>query len=76
MIQALDVIRLFQNQNAFPIARAQMRLRLSMTSKDGKRVREHLTREGLLATIENQDIDNDSFKLVSWCIQKRHRLLA
>ncbi|KAI8927382.1 SBDS protein C-terminal domain-containing protein [Entophlyctis helioformis] len=40
--QAIEAIKLLQEKNIIPIARAQMRVRVVMPAKDGKRIKEKL----------------------------------
>lgn len=51
--QALEAIKLLQERRIIPIARAQMRIRLTMASKDGKRIKEKVL--GMIATVEEDD---------------------
>eukprot|EP00002_Diphylleia_rotans_P029937 TRINITY_DN6122_c0_g1_i1.p1 TRINITY_DN6122_c0_g1~~TRINITY_DN6122_c0_g1_i1.p1 ORF type:complete len:253 (+),score=68.37 TRINITY_DN6122_c0_g1_i1:54-812(+) len=51
--QALEVIRQLRQSNTIPIARAQMRLRIVMPNKDGKRLKEKLLQE--IASVESED---------------------
>ncbi|KAI9098210.1 ribosome maturation protein SBDS-like protein [Phlyctochytrium arcticum] len=55
--QALEVIRQLQEKGSIPIARAQMRLRLLLPSKDGKRLKEKIT--ALVASTEDEDWGED-----------------
>ncbi|TPX35689.1 hypothetical protein SmJEL517_g02015 [Synchytrium microbalum] len=59
--QALEVIKQLQEAKTIPIARAQMRLRLLVPGKDGKRVKDKLA--GLIASIEDEDW-GDEYELI------------
>ncbi|KAJ3331981.1 hypothetical protein HDU76_001655 [Blyttiomyces sp. JEL0837] len=59
--QALDVIRLLQEKNTIPIARAHMRLKITTPGKDGKRIKEKLS--AALGEIEDEDY-GDQFELI------------
>ncbi|KAF9162742.1 hypothetical protein DFQ27_006468 [Actinomortierella ambigua] len=52
--QALDVIRQLIEKKVIPIARAQMRVRITVPSKDGKRIKEKLM--GMIASKEDEDL--------------------
>jgi len=76
--QALDVIRQIQEKNIMPIARAQMRLRIALPAKEGKKLKEKLL--PLIASVEDEDysdgyelicvIDPGNFRNISDLIQK------
>ncbi|KAJ3045371.1 hypothetical protein HDV00_010241 [Rhizophlyctis rosea] len=51
--QALEVIKQLQEKSIIPIARAQMRIRLVLPNKDGKRLKEKLT--PMVASFEDED---------------------
>ncbi|KAJ2609347.1 hypothetical protein H4S08_004094 [Coemansia sp. RSA 1365] len=51
--QALDVIRQLQERGTIPIARAQMRVRVVMPAKDGKRLKKDIT--DLISAMEDED---------------------
>ncbi|KAJ3299142.1 hypothetical protein HK104_009936 [Borealophlyctis nickersoniae] len=51
--QALEVIRQLQEKSIIPIARAQMRVRITLSGKDGKRLKEKFA--GLLTKVEDED---------------------
>ncbi|KAJ3057221.1 hypothetical protein HK097_010581 [Rhizophlyctis rosea] len=51
--QALEVIKQLQEKDIIPIARAQMRIRIVLPNKEGKRLKEKLT--ALIARIEDED---------------------
>jgi len=55
--QALEVIKLLKG--VIPIARAQMRLKLSMGNKEGKRVKEKLDK--IIGTAENEEWTDEAF---------------
>jgi len=59
--QALEAIRVLQEKNVIPIARAQMRLRIVMSAKDAKRIKEKLM--PLVAKVEDEDW-GDEFDMV------------
>ncbi|KAM0756219.1 putative Shwachman-Bodian-diamond syndrome protein [Meredithblackwellia eburnea MCA 4105] len=52
-VQAIDLIKVLQASNTIPIARAQMRVRVTMPAKDGKRLKEKVT--PLIAKVEDDD---------------------
>ncbi|KAI9471678.1 hypothetical protein LPJ78_000609 [Coemansia sp. RSA 989] len=51
--QALDVIRQLQEQGTIPIARAQMRVRIVLSAKDGKRLKPSI--EELISKMEDEE---------------------
>ncbi|KAJ2161704.1 hypothetical protein GGF46_001297 [Coemansia sp. RSA 552] len=51
--QALDVIRQLRDQGTIPIARAQMRVRVQLAAKDGKRLRKDI--DELISSMEDED---------------------
>lgn len=53
MYQALDLIKVLQASNTLPIARARMRVRITMPSKDGKRLKDKLL--ALVSKVEDDD---------------------
>ncbi|KAI8048829.1 SBDS protein C-terminal domain-containing protein [Syncephalis plumigaleata] len=55
--QALDVIRQLQEKQIIPIARAQMRIRITMPAKEAKKSKEKLT--PLIGSIEDEDWSDD-----------------
>ncbi|KAJ2721014.1 hypothetical protein GGI07_004253 [Coemansia sp. Benny D115] len=55
--QALDVIKMIQEQGTIPIARAQMRIRIRMPAKDAKRLRERI--DALVAKVEDEEKAED-----------------
>ncbi|KAI9208657.1 SBDS protein C-terminal domain-containing protein [Polychytrium aggregatum] len=55
--QALDVIRELQQKGTLPIARAQMRLRIAIPGKDGKRLKAKM--QPLFANTEDEDWGDD-----------------
>ncbi|KAJ2784388.1 hypothetical protein GGI15_002283, partial [Coemansia interrupta] len=59
--QALDVIKMIQEQGTMPIARAQMRIRVTMPGKDAKRIRDKLN--ALVGTVEDED-KGEEYELV------------
>ncbi|KAK4057002.1 hypothetical protein OIO90_001902 [Microbotryomycetes sp. JL221] len=76
-VQALDLIKTLQAQKTLPIARAQMRVRISVPSKEGKRIKDKVL--ALVAKVEDDDwadeweliglIDPGSFKLIDELLQ-------
>ncbi|GAA6012287.1 hypothetical protein JCM10207_002788 [Rhodosporidiobolus poonsookiae] len=77
-VQALDLIKVLQAKGTLPIARAQMRVRITMPSKDGKRIKDKVL--ALVAKVEDDDwsdewelvalIDPGSFRLLDDLLQK------
>ncbi|ORX98965.1 Shwachman-Bodian-diamond syndrome protein [Basidiobolus meristosporus CBS 931.73] len=59
--QALDVIRQLQEKNIIPIARAQMRVRITLPGKDGKHVKEKLM--AFVSSVEDEDW-GDEYELI------------
>ncbi|KAJ1953418.1 hypothetical protein GGI12_006017 [Dipsacomyces acuminosporus] len=59
--QALDVIKQIQEKNVMPIARAQMRIRITMPVKEAKHVKDKFT--PLVAQIEDEDY-SDEYELI------------
>ncbi|KAF9571089.1 hypothetical protein EC968_001008 [Mortierella alpina] len=55
--QALDVIKQLLEKKTIPIARAQMRIRIIVPSKDGKRIKEKLM--AMIASKEDEDLDEN-----------------
>ncbi|KAJ3215216.1 hypothetical protein HDU67_000703 [Dinochytrium kinnereticum] len=51
--QALDVIKQLQEKQVIPITRAQMRLRLLIPAKDGKRIKDRIM--ALVAEVQDED---------------------
>lgn len=76
-VQALDLIKVLQAAKTIPIARAQMRVRITLPSKDGKRLKDKVL--ALVAKVEDDDwgdewelvalIDPGSFKLIDEILQ-------
>jgi len=60
--QALEVIRLLIQKEDFPIARAQMRLKLVVPVAEGKSVKENLTT--LLTKIEREECGDENMEMV------------
>jgi ribosome maturation protein SDO1 len=58
--QALDVIRLLKEK--IPIARAQMKVALVMSSKDGKRIQDKL--KTMVAKVEKEEVDGNQYIMV------------
>ncbi|BGP18431.1 hypothetical protein JCM10213_001678 [Rhodosporidiobolus nylandii] len=77
-VQALDLIKVLQAKGTLPIARAQMRVRITMPSKEGKKLKEKVL--PLIAKVEEDDwseewelvalIDPGSFRLLDDLLQK------
>ncbi|KAM0790599.1 hypothetical protein ACM66B_004464 [Microbotryomycetes sp. NB124-2] len=76
-VQALDLIKTLQAQKTLPIARAQMRVRITVPSKEGKRLKDKIL--ALVSKVEDDDwadewelvglIDPGSFKLIDELLQ-------
>lgn len=60
--QALDLIKVLQASKSLPIARAQMRVRITMASKEGKRLKEKIL--PLITKVEDDEW-SDEWELVS-----------
>jgi len=60
--QALDLIKKLENSDIIPIARAEMRIRLTLPTKDGKRLKSKI--EPCFTNIEDQDIVGDEMEFV------------
>ncbi|KAF9939970.1 hypothetical protein BGZ65_008716 [Modicella reniformis] len=52
--QALDVIKQLLEKKTIPIARAQMRIRIAVSSRDGKRIKDKLM--SMIASKEDEDL--------------------
>ncbi|RKO83399.1 SBDS protein C-terminal domain-containing protein [Blyttiomyces helicus] len=75
--QALEVIKQLEEKKVIPIARAMMRLRIVMATKDGKRLKEKMLTD--MVTIEDEDwgdeyevtcsVDPGKFRAISEAIQ-------
>ncbi|GAA5854432.1 hypothetical protein JCM3766R1_006345, partial [Sporobolomyces carnicolor] len=75
---ALDLIKVLQAQKTLPIARAQMRVRITMASKEGKRLKEKIL--PLVTKVEDDEwsdewelvalIDPGSFRVIDEILQK------
>lgn len=52
-LQALDLIKVLQASNTLPIARARMRVRVTLPAKDGKRIKDKLL--ALVSKVEDDD---------------------
>ncbi|KAJ1984147.1 hypothetical protein H4R33_004489 [Dimargaris cristalligena] len=61
--QALDVIRQLQDKKILAIARAQMRVRVVIQSKDAKRIKEKIL--PFVGSVEDEDWGSDSYELVA-----------
>lgn len=55
--QALDVIKQLLEKGTIPIARAQMRIRIVVSSKDGKKIKDKLM--SMIASKEDEDFDEN-----------------
>lgn len=60
--QALDCIKQLQASSTLPIQRARMRIRITMPTKDGKRLKEQIT--GAADTVEEDDFTSDEWETV------------
>lgn len=58
--QALEVIRQLQEKQVIPIARAQMRLKIMMPSKDAKRIADAI--KSHVARTEDEDWSTDTYE--------------
>ncbi|GAA5908521.1 hypothetical protein JCM6882_001289 [Rhodosporidiobolus microsporus] len=77
-VQALDLIKVIQAKGSLPIARAQMRVRITMPSKEGKKIKDKIL--ALVAKVEDDQwsdewelvglIDPGSFRLLDDLLQK------
>ncbi|GAA5973454.1 hypothetical protein JCM11641_006469 [Rhodosporidiobolus odoratus] len=75
--QALDLIKLLQSKSTLPIARAQMRVRITMPSKEGKKLKDKVI--ALVGKVEDDEwseewelvalIDPGSFRLLDELLQ-------
>ncbi|GAA5863734.1 hypothetical protein JCM3774_001236 [Rhodotorula dairenensis] len=76
--QALDLIKVLQAKKTLPIARAQMRVRVTMSSKEGKKMKEKIM--PLVTKVEDDEwteewelvalIDPGSFRVIDELLQK------
>ncbi|GAA5961937.1 hypothetical protein JCM8115_001616 [Rhodotorula mucilaginosa] len=76
--QALDLIKVLQAKKTLPIARAQMRVRVTMSSKEGKKLKEKIM--PLVTKVEDDEwseewelvalIDPGSFRVIDDLLQK------
>ena len=80
--QALDVIKLLQQQQIIPIQRAQMKIQIKMPTKDGKRLKDRLMES--ISTVIEEDfgtaeyqieclIDPGQFKVLTDLVQAETR---
>jgi len=69
--QALFLIRLLKDK--IPIARAQMRLKVTMTAKDGRRQKEKL--QPMIAVVEKEELTEEEFTLVGLIDPGSYRLI-
>lgn len=60
--QALDCIKQLQASSTLPIQRARMRIRITMPTKDGKRLKEQIV--GAADTVEEDDFTSDEWEAV------------
>jgi ribosome maturation protein SDO1 len=84
--QILEAIKLLQEAKTIPIQRARMRIRLTMPSKDGKRLKEEILKNVekvctfdtlmyqhtliLMALLQVALIDPGSFRIINELLQK------
>lgn len=61
--QALEVIRILEKQDRFPIARAQMRLQLELPRTEGRRFDEQV--RPLLASVEQEGGDEERLRVIA-----------
>jgi ribosome maturation protein SDO1 len=61
--QALEIIKLLQNEKIIPISRAQMRVLCSMASKDFKRLKEKLL--PFMENVVSEDHSTTEYQMVS-----------
>jgi len=71
--QALEVIRAFKESGSIRIDRAQMRLRIEAPSKEGKAIKERITK--LASRVEEEEFCSDSFEIVFLVDPGRYREL-
>ncbi|KAJ1666151.1 hypothetical protein IW140_001821 [Coemansia sp. RSA 1813] len=71
--QALDVIRQIQEHNTIPISRAQMRIRVVMSAKDAKRIRDSVME--LVASVEDEE-RGEEYELVCLIDPGQYRTLG
>lgn len=69
--QALECIRQLQEKGSLKIQRARMRVRITMGSKDGKRLREQVKAMAVEGGIEEDDMGADEWEAVSRVAQQR-----
>ncbi|SRR5258708_6389057 len=62
-LQVLDCIKLLQDKSTLPIRRSKMRVRVTMPTKDGKRLKEKMI-EGA-EKVEDEDWGQDEWEVVS-----------
>lgn len=77
-LQAIDLIKQLQASSTLPIMRAQMRVRITLPAKEGKRIKDKVL--ALVAKVEEDDwadewelvalIDPGSFKLIDELLQR------
>ena len=60
--QALEVIKLLQSSGTLPIERAEMKIRLDVPIKEGKRIKEKLHK--LIKKVETEEINSTSLEIV------------
>ena len=60
--QALEVIKLLQSSGTLPIERAEMKIRLDVPIKEGKKIKEKLHK--LIKKVETEEINSTSLEIV------------
>lgn len=60
--QALEVIRMFKESGTIKIDRAQMRLRIEAPSKEGKSIKEKISK--LASKVEEEEFSSDSYEVI------------
>ncbi|CAO1630134.1 unnamed protein product [Sympodiomycopsis kandeliae] len=60
--QALDVIKLLQSSSALPIERARMRIRITLPSKEAKKLKEKILPS--IESVEDEDFAGDEWELL------------
>jgi len=61
-IQALEAIKILSSSSSLSIQRARMRVRLTMPTKDGKRLKEKVL--GLAETVEEDDMGSSEWEVI------------
>lgn len=68
--QALDVIKLLKERPDFPIQRAQMRIKITATGKEGKAAIQKVKANGWINNIDDEDFSGSTIEVV------QHELLG